>query len=212
MAKTVRFPQYLKKHGLLMIFNASEAHVPGLIVERQGGSFFKLDALDQLLDEPGLSWKTKLIKADLPDAIQGRKKVQANGSVNLPFIGIKGGLTKNTTVDFSIGTVHVREFTDNKLRFWNPVRRMLRRLKKGDPAAWKDIKGNYLMVSTWYASEYSIAFNRALTGELDANFKKKISLETGARVSVDKSHKIVNVKGTKKIPFAFFGRRLRGIK
>jgi hypothetical protein len=211
MAKTVRFPQYLKKHGLFMIFNASEAHVPGLIVERRGGSFFKLDALDQLLDDPGLSWKTKLIKADLPDAILGRKKVAADGSINLPFIGIRGGLTKNTTVDFSIGAVHVREFTDNKLRLWNPLRRQLRKLKKGDPATWKDIKGHYLIISTWYASEYSVAFSRAWTGELDASFRREISLEIGANVSVDKSHKVVNVKGTKKIPFAFFGRRLRGI-
>jgi len=211
MAQSVRFPQYLKRHGLLLIFNPSEAFVPGLIVERKGSSFYKVDALDQLLSEPGLSWKTKLLKADLPDSIEGRKKVEANGSVNLPFLDIKSGLKRNSTVDFSIGTVHVREFTDNKLRLWNPVRRRLRRLKKDDRETWKDIKGNYLVVSTWYASEYSIALGRALTGDLDAGFKKKISVETGAKVTVDKSHKIVNVKGTKKIPFAFFGRRLRGL-
>ena len=211
MAQSVRFPQYLKKHGLLLIFNASEAFVPGLIVEKKGSSFFKLDALDQLLEEPGIWWKTKLINADLPDAIEGRKTVEAKGSVNLPFLGINKGLKKNTTVGFSIGTVHVREFTDNNLRLWNPLRRKLRKLKKDDPGTWKDIKGNYLVVSTWYASEYSIALGRALTGDLDASFKKKISLETGAKLTMDKSHKIVNVKGTKKIPFAFFGRRLRGI-
>jgi hypothetical protein len=76
MVKSVRFPQYLKKHGLLLIFNASEAFVPGLIVEKQGSSFFKLDALEQLLKEPGLWWKTELMNADLPDAIEGRKRVE----------------------------------------------------------------------------------------------------------------------------------------
>jgi len=212
MARSIRFPQYLKKHGLLMIFNANEGFVPGLIVERQGGSFFKLDALDQLLDDSGLSWKTKVVNADLPDTIEGRKKVEANGSLKLPFLGIKGGLKRNTTVDFSIGTVHFREFTDNKLRLWNPLRRKLRRLKKENSASWKDVKGNYLVVSTWYATSYSIALGRALTGNLDATFKKKISLEAGATLTVDKSYKIVNVKGTKTIPFAFFGRRLRGLK
>ena len=111
MARSIRFPQYLRKHGLLMIFNASEAFVPGLIVERKGGSFFKLDALDRLLDETGLSWRTKLLNANLPDAIVGRKKVEANGSLKLPFLDIQGGLSRNRTVDFSIGTVHVREFT-----------------------------------------------------------------------------------------------------
>ena len=212
MAQSVRFPQYLKKHGLLLIFNSSATFVPGLIVEKKGSGFFKVDALDQILDEPGLSWRTKLVEADLPDSIEGRKKVEANGSVKLPFLGINGGLKKNTTVDFSIGAVHVREFTHDKLRLWNPVRRQLRKLKKNDRDAWKDIKGNYLVVSTWYASEYSVTLSRALTADLSASFKKKLTVESGAKVTLDKSLKIVNVKGTKKIPFAFFGRRLRGLK
>jgi hypothetical protein len=211
MAKSVRFPQYLKRHGLLLIFNASESFVPGLIVERKGGGFFKLDTLERVLAEPGLSWRTKLIKADLPDAIQGRKKVESNGSLKLPFLTIKGGLQRNKTVDFSIGTVHLREFTDDRLRLWNPLRRRLRRLKRDDRSAWRDIKGQYLVVSTWYATEYTIGLGRARSGELDASFKKKISVEAGAKVSVDASSSIVNVKGSKKIPFAFFGRRLRGI-
>jgi len=211
MAKSVRFPQYLKRHGLLLIFNASKTFVPGLIVERKGSSFFKLDTLDRVLREPELSWRTKLIEADLPDAIQGRKKVEANGSLQLPFLSIKSGLERNKTVDFSIGTVHVREFNDDRVRLWNPLRRKLRQLKRNDPRGWKDVKGQYLVVSTWYASEYSIGLGRALSGELNASFKKKIDVETGARVSLDQSASIVNVKGSKKIPFAFFGRRLRGI-
>ena len=212
MAQSVRFPQYLKRHGLLLVFNSNEAIVPGLILERQGSSFFKLDALDQILDDTGISWKTKLLKADLPDTIEGRKKVEGNGSLKLPFLDIKGGLRRNSTVDFSIGTVHLREFTDNRLRLWNPLRRKLRQIKKKDPGTWKDIKGQYLVMSTWYASEYRINLGRARGGELSAGFQKKIKVETGAKMAVDRSHKIVNVKGTKKIPFAIFARRLRGIK
>jgi len=129
--------------------------------------------------------------------------------VRLPFVGLSGGLKRNATVDFSIGKVHVREFTDDRLRLWNHLRRRLRKLKKGDPDVWKDIKGNYLVINTWYASEYSIGLSRALTGELDASFKKRLDVEIGASVTIEKSHKIVNVKGTRKIPFAFFGRRIR---
>jgi hypothetical protein len=52
MAQSIRFPQYLKKHGLLLIFTSSEAFVPSLVVDRKGSSFFKIDALDRLLVEP----------------------------------------------------------------------------------------------------------------------------------------------------------------
>ena len=84
MANSVRFPQYLKRHGLLLIFNASEAIVPGLIVERKGSSFFELDTLHRLLKPNGLSWRTKLVKADLPDTIEGRTQLaRARGRLGL---------------------------------------------------------------------------------------------------------------------------------
>jgi hypothetical protein len=211
MARSVRFPQYLKRHGLFVIFNSSETFVPGLIVERRGSSFFMLDALHRLLGEQGLSWRTKLFDADFPDAIEGRKKVGADGSLALPFLDIESGLKKNRMVDFSIGKVHVRQFTDQRLRLWNPLQARLRRLRRDQPEIWKEIKGHYLVVSTWYASQYSIGLGRAVGGELDAKIRQQIAVETGAKVSLDTSLSIVNVKGNKRVPFAFFGRRLRGL-
>jgi hypothetical protein len=211
MARSVRFPQYLKRHGLLVIFNASETFVPGLIVERRSSSFFMLDALHRLLEGEGLSWRTRLFDADFLDTIEGRKKVGADGSLALPFLDIKGGLEKNRMVDFSIGEIHVREFTDQRLRLWNPLKAELRRLRRDQPEIWKEIKGHYLVISTWYASQYSIGLGRALDGELDAKIRKEIAVETGAKVTLDSGLSVVNVKGSKKVPFAFFGRRLRGL-
>ena len=211
MARSVRFPQYLKRHGLLLIFNASETFVPGLIVERRGSSFFMLDALPRLLSGEGLSWRTKLFNADFPDTIEGRKKVGADGSVALPFLDIKSGLKKNRMVDVSIGKVHVREFTAQRLRLWNPLKARLHRLKRHQPQLWKEIRGHHLVISTWYASQYSIGLGRALGGELDAKIRQQIAVETGAQVTIDSSLNIVNVKGSKTVPFAFFGRRLRGL-
>jgi len=204
----VRFPQYLKRHGLYVFIAANETYLPGLIFERKGDGFWPHDNLKRLLGENALNWETKLVEADMPDVIVGKRKVGAGGKLKLPFLLIDGGLEKNRFVDFRIGEVRQCIFSDSRLRLWNPLSRLLKRLKERDPKIWDSIKGRYLALSTWYASAYEVDLGGALTGKLDADIQRKISSQAGANLTVDSNEKTLNVSKNFLVPFAFQGKRL----
>ncbi len=204
----VTFPQYLKKHGLYVFIAANETYLPGIILERRGGGFWPFDNLKNILGPKNLIWTTKVVQADMPDAIAGKRKVGIGGKLTLPFLSIDGGLESNRFVDFKIGAVHQCIFEDTKLRYWNPLSRRLKRLKKNDRDVWDSIKGHYLVLSTWYATEYSVDLGRALKGSLGVDIKKIKSPKVGADLTISPSVKIVNVSNNTKVPFAFHGKRL----
>lgn len=205
---TLRFPQYLKKHGLYLLLVANEKYLPGLILGRKGDAFWEYDKLKRLLKDSTLSWQTQYVDANIPHVIEGSRQVGAGGNLILPFLTIDGGLEYNRFVDFKISAVDQRIFTDDNLRLWNPLSGRLKWLKNEKPDVWDSIKGRYLVLSTWYASEYEVRLGRALKGNLDATFQKKISPTVGARLNIDSANKIVNVSRNLRVPFAFQGKRL----
>ena len=207
----VTFPQYLKKHGLYVFIAANETYLPGIILERKGDGFWPFDNLENSLGQNNLIWTTKLVKADMPDVIAGKSKVGIGGKLTLPFLSIDGGLENNRFVDFKIGAVHQCIFEDTKLRYWNPLSRSLRTLKKKNPKVWDSLKGHYLVLCTWYATEYSVDLGRALKGKLNVDIKKIKSPKVGTDLTIAPSAKIVNVSKNSTVPFAFHGKRLVGI-
>ena len=205
---TLRFPQYLKDHELYLLLFSNKKYVPGLILRRKGDAFHPHDELSSLLTDPKLSWETELVEAEMPDVIEGSRQVGTGGRLILPFLKISGGLEANRFVNFRISAVDQRIFTDKRLFHWNPLSGRLRWLRNAKPDDWDTIKGCYLVLSTWYAREYEVSIGRALKGDLDANFKKKISPTVGARLNIDSTNKILNISRNLRIPFAFHGKRL----
>lgn len=204
----LRFPQYLKDHELYLLLFSNRKYVPGSILRRKGDAFHPHDRLSRLLTDPKLSWETELVDANIPQVIEGSRQVGAGGRLILPFLKISGGLDANRFVNFKISAVDQRIFTDDNLFLWNLLSGRLKWLKNQKPDEWARIKGRYLVLSTWYAREYEVSLGRALKGDLDANFKKKISPTVGARLNIDSGNKIVNVSKNLGIPFAFHGKRL----
>jgi hypothetical protein len=204
----LRFPQYLKDHGLYLLLFSNKKYVPGSILRRKGDAFHHHDNLSLRLKDPKLSWETELVDANIPQVIEGSRQVGAGGKLILPFLKINGGLNANRFVDFRISAVDQRIFTDNKLFLWNHLLGRLQWLRHAKPDIWKRIKGRYLVLSTWFAREYEVSLGRALTGNLNANFQKKISPTAGAQMNIDSTNKILNVSGNLRIPFAFHGERL----
>jgi len=204
----LRLPQYLKDHGLYLFLIANKKYVPGLILRREGDAFWPHERLRKLLGDSTLSWETELVEADMPDVIEGSKRAGAGGKFILPFLKINSGLEYNSFVDFRISAIDQRIFTDDNLLLWNPLSGRLKWLKNQKPGVWERIKGRYLVLSTWYAREYEVSLGRALKGNLDANFQKKISPTVGAQLNIDSANKIVNVSRNLRIPFAFQGKRL----
>jgi len=204
----LRFPQYLKDHGLYLLLVANKKYVPGLILRREGDAFWPHERLRTLLRDSTLSWETELVEAEMPDVIEGSRQVGAGGKLILPFLTISGGLEYNRFVDFKISALDQRIFTDDNLLLWNPLSGRLKWLKNQKPGVWDRIKGCYLVLSTWYAKEYEVSLGRALKGNLDANFQQKISPTVGARLNIDSANKILNVSRNLRIPFAFQGERL----
>lgn len=204
----VKFPQYLRRHGLYMFLVANKKYLPGLILRREGQAFWEHDELRGLLKQATLTWQTELVEANIPDVIKGKSKVGAHGELKLPFLSIQGGLEKNHFVDFSIGAVRQCIFKEKKLRYWNRLSKLLKKLKNEDPDVWSSIKGHYLVLSTWYATEYSVNLGRAWKGKLGADLKRKFFPKVGAKVNIDPNKKIVNVSGNFMVPFAFHGEKL----
>ena len=204
----LRFPQYLKDHGLYLLLAANEKYEPGSILRREGDAFWPHDRLERLLRDSSLSWQTQYVDANIPHVLEGSRQVGAGGKLILPFLKVHGGLEYNRFVDFKISAVDQCIFTDDNLLLWNPLSGRLKWLKNAKPGIWDRIKGRYLVLSTWYAREYEVSLGRALKGDLDANFKKKISPTVGARLNIDSVNKIVNVSRNLRIPFAFHGKRL----
>jgi hypothetical protein len=67
------------------------------------------------------------------------------------------------------------------------------------------------VLSTWYATEYSVDLGRALKGNLDVDIKKIKAPKVGTDLTIAPGAKIVNVSKNSTVPFAFHGKRLVGI-
>jgi len=207
----LRLPQYLKDNGLMLLLASDAKFLPGLIVEKQGpGGFWPVDRLQRLFKGDDLCWDVERIEADLPDSVSGRKAVDASGKLELPFlsIGADAGLKGNSTVDFKIGAVRERVFASEELALWAPLSRRLARLRRERPSDWERVKGRWVVMSTWYATEYTLDLGRALAGEIDASFRRHIAVGTGAKLALESGTRIVCVSGNDRVPFAFHGRRL----
>lgn len=207
----VSFQQYLEDHGLLLLIAADADFLPGLIVERDNGGFWPFDDIRNLLKDERLSYKTKLVEADMPDVISGRKKVGAGGSFELPpFLTISGGLDSSRYVNVRIGEVRTRCFREPRLRLWNQLRRMLRRSKRRHPDVWEGLeKKHYCVLSTWYTSKYTVELGNALPVKLGVRFEREIMVQAGASLDIDREAKVISVTGTRRVPFAFHGERLK---
>jgi hypothetical protein len=208
----IRFPQYLKKHGLYLFIAANETYLPGSILERQGQGFWPHDELKNIFQAVSISWETKEVKANIPGTIMGKSRVGAQGELKLPFLTINAGLQHKRYVDFSIGAVQQRIFEDDKLRLWNPLKKQLKSLAKNNSEVWESIKGRYLVRSTWYATEYEVNLGRAWTGNLGAQLKDQIFPYADAKVNINPEAKVVYVSGNDVVPFAFHGVKLKRLK
>lgn len=209
---SVRFPQYLKRHGLYLFIAANETYLPGSILERKGQGFWPHDELKKILQAANISWETKEVMANIPGTIMGKSQVGAQGELKLPFLTINAGLQHKRYVDFRIGAVQQRIFEDDNLRLWNPLLRRLRRLARTEPDVWDSIRGRYLVRSTWYATEYEVNLKRAWIGNLGAQLKNQIFPYAGAEVDINTEAKVVYVSGNDVVPFAFHGVKLKKLK
>ncbi len=207
----VTFHQYLENHGLLLLIAADTGFKPGLIVERDNGGFWPFDDIRYLLRDETLSFETGLVEADMPDVISGRKKVGAGGSLDLPpFLSISGGLDTSRYVNVRIGEGRTRSFTEPRLKLWNQLRRMLKKSKRRHPNLWDGLKKkHYCVLSTWYTSKYTVELGNALPAKLGVRFEREIAVQAGVKVDIDRESKVINVTGTRRVPFAFHGEQLK---
>ena len=208
----INYSKFLEDFDLQVLIRANEKFLPGLIVEKRGSAFTPVDDLRVILKDSGISFETELLAADLPDVIKGKSQVGGRGEISLPFISIGGGLDSGRFIDYEIGVVKECVFKDQKLALWARAKDQLKRIKKNYQAIWKDIGKHWLVMSTWYASAYSLSLNRVVPGDITAKVKASIEVGIGAKVTVNTEAKIVNVSRNDRVPFAFCGRDLRKIR
>jgi len=206
----VSFRQYFEDHGLLLLIAADAGFKPGLIVERDNGGFWPFEDIRYLLKGEKLSFKTRLVEADMPDVISGRKKVGVGGGLEIPFLSINSGLDSDRYVNVRIGEVRKRSFTEPQLKLWNHLRRLLRKSKRRHPDLWDGLKKkHYCVLSTWYANKYTVELGNALPVKLGVRFEREIAVQVGAKVDIDRKAKVISVTGTRRVPFAFHGEQLK---
>ncbi len=191
---------YMKTNlGAMLLPLPTEGHVPGALLNRSN-----------LMVEGD-------IRAELPDHTP--PFAIANGAATLPTVNLsdKSKLVANATV---LGLVDVSATVANEIAISYNVKdmayrympeygkialnRLLLELRKSQPSLAREFLHHYLVVSTFYAREFTVTYKSSGQFLSEAEITAKTSLKAGVNSTFEGSG-TVTYSGDANIPFAFAG-------
>jgi hypothetical protein len=210
----LKFPAFLRRYDLQLLAVATDGIGPGTVLDKKKGGFLPQGHLSELLDDrPPRFWSVVLRRANLTEGTIERT-VTLTGKASLDEMGIEvgGGLERASSVTFAITRVSAKTFASGSGRASElALLPLLQTLRQARLAAWKILKGKWVVLETYHASEATLTFSAREGVDLEAD----VTQAGGAHV-----HGGGNVKWTSKrsftiaqnnaVPFAFRGFRVRG--
>lgn len=199
--------QFLGEYGLVQLGASSEMIVPGRVIARKAGR--PIAYLKNVLEGTQDEWPTLLVNANLPYQVVWDNDLTGRSSLRIPgILTVAGGLAKAARGTFTISQVHSCVF-DRKRMDLDEVRLQLRvdewcKDPKAKPL-YRRIRGQMVVQSTWYASEFTLELEAPGGVDLSATVPvKKITVDGGGEVKWT-SKTTLKVKGSDKVPFAIQG-------
>ncbi len=204
----LKFPAFLRKHDLQLLVVATEEIRPGTVLDRKKHGFLPQGHLQAVLDRPPRFWAVVLRRANLAEGTIERT-ISLSGKSSLDEMGVEigGGLERASAVTFSIDKVSARTFAQGAGRASKlALVPLVGALRKSDPATWKAIKGRWIVLETYHASEATLVFD--VRG--DADLVSDVQAAGGARVHGAgtlrwTSKRSFTIAQNNAVPFAFRG-------
>lgn len=208
----LKFPAFLRKHDLQLLAVAIEDIAPGTVLDRKKRGFLPQGHLRELLgDRPARFWSVVLRKANLSEGTIERT-VALTGKSSLSEMGVEvgGGLERASSVTFAITKVSARAFTQGTGRASKlALLPLLAGLRQAEPAAWRAIKGKWVVLETYHASEATLSFSTKTDVDLEAQVDAAggASVHGGGKLRWT-SKRSFRIAQNNAVPFAFRGFRV----
>jgi len=208
----LKFPAFLRKYDLQLLAVAIEDIGPGTVLDKKKRGFLPQGHLRELLDDrPPRFWSVVLRRANLTEGTIERT-VALTGKSSLSEMGVEvgGGLERASSVTFAITKVSARAFAQGAGRASKlALLPLLAELRGAAPAGWKAIKGKWIVLETYHASEATLSFSAATSVDLAA----EVDAAGGARVHGGgrlrwTSKRSFTIAQNNAVPFAFRGFRV----
>jgi hypothetical protein len=204
----LKFPAFLRKHGLQLLAVSTEDIRPGSVLDKKKRGFLPQGHMRDILERPPRFWSVVLRKANLTEGTIERT-IGLTGKTSLDEMGIEvgGGLERASAVTFSIHKVSARTFAQGAGRASKlALVPLLAALRRSSPATWKSIKGRWIVLETYHASDATLVFS--VTGDVD--LAADVRAAGGARVHGGgklrwTSKRSFTIAQNNAVPFAFRG-------
>jgi hypothetical protein len=208
----LKFPAFLRKHQLQLLAVATEDIGPGTVLDEKKRGFLPQGHLREVLEgRPARFWSVVLRRANLAEGTIERT-VGLTGKSRLNEMGVEvgGGLERATSVTFAITKVTARAFAQGSGRASKlALLPLLVGLREEERAAWKTIKGKWIVLETYHASEATLSFSTRADVDLEA----EVDAAGGARVHGGgrlrwTGKRSFRIARNDSVPFAFRGFRV----
>jgi len=208
----LKFPAFLRKHELQLLVVATEDIGPGTVLDKKKRGFLPQGHLREVLDDRAPRfWAVVLRRANLTQGTIERT-VALTGKSSLDEMGVEvgGGLERASSVRFAITRVSARTFGQGTGRASKLALLPLLAERRGsEPAVWRSIKGKWVVLETYHASEATLTFTAATSVDLEAD----VNAAGGARLRGGgklrwTSRRSFTIAQNNSVPFAFRGFRV----
>ncbi len=117
----------------------------------------------------------------------------------LDLAGINASTSKALSIHLQLEKVTVQQFKPELSKF--RLEAALRALKERDSRSFRQLKRHFLVMATYYASNFRLTFRRELLDAIDLDSK----LKTSARTTIERRENTVWVARNNTLPFGVFG-------
>jgi hypothetical protein len=202
---SIRFPQFLRRYGITLLFVSTTDVIPGAIIEKKKKSFFPIGRLHQIFGDPAADWATELKDANFAyGTVERSLSLKGKSSLTEFGVDVSGGLRRAKKVKFGITNVICRSFeTQNKLT----IIPRLNTLRLTDKATWDLVNDKWIADYTYYASEVTFDFDVDAGVDLKAEIENKINLSADAGIEWT-SKRSFTITKNQNVPFGFSGWRV----
>lgn len=202
MAAALKFPQFLHRFDIRLLFASVDDTVPGSVISKNKRGYTPVAHLSDFIDDPAINWETEMKEANIIyGSVLRELSLGGKASMNQFGVGIGGGLSKVKKVSF-----HIEEVT--AMGFINPMRLKLigavNAFRKKNRKQWRKLNRKCVVDYTYYASKVTFDFEKEGSFDLKGTISDKITVggEANIKWKNDKSFVVTN---NSKVPFGFTG-------
>jgi hypothetical protein len=208
----LQFPAFLRRHDLQLLAVATDGIGPGTVLHKKKRGFLPQGHLGELLDRPPRFWDVVLRRANLTEGtIERTVALTGKSSLHEMGIEVEGGLGRASSVAFAITRVSARTFGAGRGRASElALLPLLATLRGARPQSWKILKGKWVVLETFHASEATLTFSAKSSVDLEADVARAggARVRGGGRVRWT-SKRSFAIAQNNAVPFAFRGFRVR---